>query len=270
MILVNGAATDQVVVTDRGLAYGDGVFRTFLVTDGRAHNWRFQSRKLAQDCAALALPCPVEAVLAEEVIRVSAAQRECIVKVIVTRGSGERGFAPPQNPVPTRVVMASPRLRYPEEFARGGVHVHVCRTRVAAQPRLAGVKHLNRLENVIARSEWSDPAVAEGLMLDTEGNVVGGTMTNLFMVDENGLVTPELSKCGVAGVTRERILAAATGHGVTCRVEPLTLDRVLGARELILVNSVIGAWAVRDIEGRTLRPGPGMTRVQAWLEEKDD
>jgi 4-amino-4-deoxychorismate lyase len=270
MILVNGAATDRVVVTDRGLAYGDGVFRTILVTDGRAHNWRFQIRKLAHDCAALALPCPAEAVLSKELMRASAEQRECIVKVIVTRGRAERGYAPPQDPMPTRVVIASPRLRYPQEFVRGGVRVHVCRTRLAAQPRLAGIKHLNRLENVLARSEWSDPAVAEGLMLDTEGNVVGGTMTNLLMVDENGLVTPELSKCGVAGVTRERILAAATRHGVTCRVEPLSLDRVLGARELILVNSVIGAWAVRDIEGRTFRPGPGMTRVQAWLEEKDD
>ncbi|MDH3288964.1 MAG: aminodeoxychorismate lyase [Betaproteobacteria bacterium] len=269
MILVNGAATNQVVATDRGLAYGDGVFRTFPVTSGRAHNWCFQFRKLAHDCAALALPCPAEAVLAEELIRVSAAQRECIVKIIVTRGSGERGYAPPQDPVPTRVVMASPRLHYPEEFARRGVRVQVCRTRLAAQPRLAGVKHLNRLENVIARSEWRDPAVVEGLMLDMEGNVIGGTMTNLLMVDENGLATPELSKCGVAGVTRERILAAAMRHGVTCRVEPLTLNRVLGARELILVNSVIGAWAVRDIEGRTLRPGPGMTRMQAWLEEKD-
>jgi 4-amino-4-deoxychorismate lyase len=270
MILVNGAATDQVAVTDRGLAYGDGVFRTFPVTGCRAHNWRLQFRTLARDCAALDLPCPAEAVLVEELTRVSAAQSECIVKVTVTRGSGERAYAPPQNPLPTRIVMASPRLRYPEEFTRGGVRVHVCRTRLSAQPRLAGVKHLNRLENVLARAEWSDPAVAEGLMLDTEGNVVGGTMTNLFIVDENALVTPELSKCGVAGVTRERILAAAMKDGVTCRIEPLTLDRVFGAEELMLVNSVIGVWSVRDIEGRRLRPGPGITRVRAWLDQDDD
>jgi 4-amino-4-deoxychorismate lyase len=270
MILVNGAATDLLAVTDRGLAYGDGVFRTFPVTGGRARNWRFQFRKLVADCAALALPCPAEALLAEELARASAAQGACIVKIIVTRGSSERGYAPPQDPVPTRVVMTSPRLRYPEEFSRGGVRVQVCSTRLAAQPRLAGVKHLNRLENVLARMEWRDPAVAEGLMLDIEGNVIGGTMTNLFMVDEIGLVTPDLSKCGVAGVTRERVLGAAARQGMGCRVEPVSLDRVHKARELILVNSVIGAWPVREIEGRTLKPGPGMTRVRAWLDQDDD
>jgi len=270
MILVNGAATDLLAVTDRGLAYGDGVFRTFPVIGGRAQHWRFQFRKLREDCAALALPCPEETVLADEVTRVAAAHAECIVKVIVTRGSGERGYAPPPNPVPTRVVTAAPRVRHPEEFARGGVRVRVCSTRLASQPRLAGVKHLNRLENVLARSEWSDPAVAEGLMLDSEGNVIGGTMTNLFMVDEIGLVTPDLSKCGVAGVTRGRVLAAAARQAVSCRIEPLSLDRVLGARELILVNSVIGAWPVREIEGRPLRPGPGSARVQAWADQEDD
>ena len=270
MILVNGAATDLLAVTDRGLAYGDGVFRTFLATGGQAPHWRFQFRKLREDCAALALPCPAETLLAEEVARVSAAHGECIVKIIVTRGSGERGYAPPQNPLPTRVVMATPRLRHPEESARGGVRVRVCSTCLAPQPRLAGVKHLNRLENVLARSEWSDPGVAEGLMLDTEGNVIGGTMTNLFMVDDIGLVTSDLSTCGVAGVTRGRVLAAAARHGVTCRIERLTLDRVLGAHELILVNSVIGAWPVREIERRALRPGQGITRVRAWLGEDDD
>ncbi len=270
MILVNGAVTDLLAVTDRGLAYGDGVFRTFPVTGGRARNWRFHFRKLAGDCAALALPCPPEAVLVEELNRLSAAEAECIVKFIVTRGSGERGYAPPQPAVATRVLLTSPPLQYPEEFARAGVRVRLCSTRLAAQPRLAGVKHLNRLENVLARSEWSDPAVAEGLMLDPEGNVIGGTMTNLFVLDEIGMVTPDLSKCGVAGVTRERILAAAARQGLSCRVEPVSLDRVLRARELILVNSVIGAWAVKDIEGRRLTPGAGMTRVQAWLEQDDD
>ena len=269
MILVNGAATDLLAVTDRGLAYGDGVFRTFPVAGGRARHWQSQFRKLAEDCAAVVLPCPAEGILAEELARVSAAQPECIVKIIVTRGAGERGYAPPQRLAPTRVVIASPRSHYPEEYARDGVRVRVCGTRLASPSRLAGVKHLNRLENVLARMEWSDPAVAEGLMLDGEGNVVGGTMTNLFIVDERGLATPDVSKCGVAGVTRARILAAASRHGVNCRVEPLPLGRVLATRELILVNSVIGAWPVRDIEGRALQPGEGTSRMTAWLGEDD-
>lgn len=270
MILVNGAAISHVAATDRGLAYGDGVFRTFPVKNGQARHWHLQFRKLESDCTALVLPCPAAQVLAEEVVRVAGARAQCVVKVIITRGSGERGYTPPQDPAPTRIVMAGPHPRYPREFSRDGVRVRVCFTRVAVQPRLAGVKHLNRLENVMARSEWSDPAVAEGLMLDMEGNVIGGTMTNVFVVDDRGFVTPDLSRCGVAGVTRGRLLAAAARDGVGCRVESLTLEHVLQARELILVNSVIGAWPVRDIEGRAMRPGAGMARVQAWLDENDD
>lgn len=270
MILVNGVATEVVAATDRGLAYGDGVFRTFRVNGGRASAWRLHYRKLAQDCTALDLPCPAEPVLAEEVMRASAAEEECVLKIIVTRGSGERGYEPPRHPQPLRVVMSGPRPRHPAEFARGGVKVCVCRTRAAIQPRLAGVKHLNRLENVLARSEWSDPAVSEGLMLDSNGNVIGGTMSNLFIVDAGGLVTPDLWGCGVAGVTRERILAAAARDGVSCRIETVNLDRALAARELILVNSVIGAWPVRAIEGCTLMPGPEAARIQSWLAENDD
>ena len=270
MILVNGAATEMVAATDRGYAYGDGVFRTFPVRAGRASAWPLQYRKLSQDCAALGLPCPAEAVLAEEVMRASAAQDESVVKIIVTRGGGERGYEPPRDPRPTRVVMASRGAPRPVDLARRGVQVRVCRTRAAIQPCLAGVKHLNRLENVLARAEWSDPAVSEGLMLDTRGNVIGGTMSNLFIVDATGLATPDLSGCGVAGVTRGRILAAAARDGVSCRIEALSLDRVLAAWEVILVNSVIGAWPVRVIEGRSLTPGPDNARIQTWLAEDDD
>ena len=270
MILVNGAATAMVAATDRGLAYGDGVFRTFRVKGGRASAWRLQHRKLAHDCAALGLTCPAEPVLAEEVMRASAALDESVVKIIITRGSSERGYEPPRDSRPMRVIMAGPGPSHPADIARAGVQVRICSTRVAIQPRLAGVKHLNRLENVLARAEWSDPAVAEGLMLDTEGNVIGGTMTNLFIVDESGLATPDLSNCGVAGVTRERILLAAARDGVSCRIEPLSLDRVLAARELILVNSVIGAWPVRSVEERSLAPGPEAARIRSWLAQDDD
>lgn len=270
MILVNGAATEAVAASDRGFAYGDGVFRTFPVRGGRASAWRLQYLKLAEDCNALDLPCPPEAVLAEEVARASAAQEDSVVKIIVTRGGGERGYEPPRVLHPMRVVMAGPGARHPVDLARNGVQICVCRTRAAIQPRLAGIKHLNRLENVLARAEWSDPAVAEGLMLDMDGNVIGGTMTNLFIADASGLATPDLSNCGVAGVTRGRILAAASRNDVSCRIEALSLDRVLAARELVLVNSVIGAWPVRAVAGRSLAPGPEATRIRSWLAQDDD
>lgn len=268
MILVNGAAADSVAVTDRGLAYGDGVFRTLLVRRGRPVAWARHYRKLAHDCAALAIPCPPEEALAGELAQAADASRDEIAKIIVTRGSGARGYAPPQPPSPTRIVMTAPVPDYPEEFSRAGVEVRFCRTRLAFQPRLAGVKHLNRLENVLARAEWSDPAVPEGLMLDADGHIVGGTMTNLFLVEGGRLLTPELARCGVAGVTRERVMEAAARQSVTCHQDLIPQARLLDAQEALLVNSVVGVWQISACAGRRWEPGTFARRVREWLDEE--
>jgi 4-amino-4-deoxychorismate lyase len=143
----------------------------------------------------------------------------------------------------------------------------LCRTRLSFQPRLAGVKHLNRLENVLARSEWSDPSIPEGLVADEEGSIVGGVMTNLFIVERGRLVTPELSRCGVAGVTRQRVIEAARKAGLSCSEEPVTLARLLDAEEAALVNSVIGVWQIKECAGRNWKPGEHITLMREWLDE---
>lgn len=268
MILVNGVAADSVAATDRGLAYGDGVFRTLLWRRGKPRWWPQQYRKLERDCGALAIACPTEAVLAEELARAVTETEDRVVKIIVTRGSGARGYAPPQKTSPTRIVMTAPLPEYPEEFSCAGVNVHLCRTRFSFQPRLAGVKHLNRLENVLARAEWSDPAVPEGLVLDEQDHIVGGTMTNLFVVEDGRLVTPALSRCGVAGVTRERVMEAAGKLGMVCREEPVTQARLRDAQEALLVNSVIGVWQIKACAGRSWEPGACAGRVREWLDEE--
>jgi 4-amino-4-deoxychorismate lyase len=132
------------------------------------------------------------------------------------------------------------------------------------------VKHLNRLENVIARTEWSDPAIAEGLLSDADGNVIGGTMTNMFIVREGMLRTPQLNACGVAGVTRDRIMDSARARGVRCETASIRWDEVLYADEVVLVNSVAGAWPVCEIEGRARPVGPLARQMQHWLRADDD
>lgn len=267
MILVNGAPADSVAATDRGLAYGDGVFRTMLARDRAPIAWDRHYRKLAADCAALDLPCPPAAVLARELARALDAPGPHVAKIIITRGSGPRGYAPPRQPSPTRVVMAGSPPEYPEEFERIGVEVRVCRTRLGFQPRLAGVKHLNRLENVLARAEWSDPAVPEGLMMDDEGHLAGGTQSNLFLLEEGRLVTPPLVRCGVAGVTRDRVMEAAASRGIPCREEPISQARLLRAEAALLVNSVVGVWGIRACGERRWAPGSWAGRVREWLDE---
>jgi 4-amino-4-deoxychorismate lyase len=269
MILVNGAACDTVAASDRGLTYGDGVFRTLAIRAGRVSSWTRHYRKLRRDCASLALSCPDEALLRGELERVAGGERDYAGKMIITRGPGERGYAPPRDVQATRVVMSFALPQYPGEFARDGVKVRVCALRLGSQPRLAGVKHLNRLENVLARAEWNDPGIAEGLVLDGAGNVIGGTMTNLIIVERGALVTPSLARCGVAGVTRERVIEAAERKGISCHVEDVGLDRLLQAEEVLLVNSLIGAWQVRELASRTWGAGRLAPDVRKWLDDED-
>ena len=256
---------------NRGLAYGDGVFRTLAVRRGAGpeHWWR-QYAKLAFDCGVLGIACPDEAVLEREVRSACDPDAECSVKIIITRGEGERGYRYQPAAEPTRIVASALATRYPDAYQERGVTARLCQLKLAHQPALAGVKHLNRLENVLARAEWSDADIAEGILCDGAGNVIGGTMTNLFMVLGDTLVTPKLDRCGVAGVTRDRVMAIAAREDVKCVVRPVPVRELFAAHEIFLVNSLIGAWPVRSMEDRNWSPGALTRLLQRRLMREND
>ncbi len=262
-VLVNGEAAAGIDALDRGLQYGDGVFRTLKVVAGDVLWWQDQYDKLAGDCAALNIPCPNRSVLEAEIRMLVSEPGVGVVKVIVTRGAGQRGYAMPAQAAPTRIVMG---------FAGSGnenrdVRVRWCELRLSSQPRLAGIKHLNRLENVLARSEWNDAGIAEGLLRDEAGSVICGTMSNLFIVEGGSLVTPELARCGVAGVARSRIIRAARHNGQAVKVERCSRERLLAAEGLFLCNSLIGVWRVAELENRTWPDDGWAEKLRSWLDE---
>lgn len=263
-------ASDVVPVTDRGLAYGDGVFRTVAFVDGRLRHWNSQYAKLAADCARLGLDCADPADFLDD-IQAAVADRAArsAVKLIVTRGPGERGYRLPRERRATRIVIPSPWPDYPGHYADDGVEVFACNTRLATQPALAGIKHLNRLENVLARAEWSDDAYAEGLMRDEAGRLIAGTMSNVFIVKGRVLYTPALTRCGIAGVTRQLIIDGATRAGVTVRLTDITWQRALEADEMLLVNSLIGVWRVRAVGAKPMGSIGMAGKARTWLEEAD-
>lgn len=264
MILVNGVPSEHIQATDRGLTYGDGVFRTLQIRAGRPFCWQRQFAKLQADCQALKIESPDFVTLSQELELIGAAEPDCVVKIIVTRGIGLRGYAPNSEAEPTRIVMSAPLPDYPASYLAEGVELHLCDLRLSRQPRLAGVKHLNRLENVLARMEWDDPAVAEGLLLDTAGNVIEGTMSNLFMLKDGMLFTPDLSYSGVAGVTRDRIMALAPVLGLELAVGNYTLDFLLQADEIVLCNSIMGVLQVKICRDKCWNPGaltPKLTKL---------
>jgi 4-amino-4-deoxychorismate lyase len=252
------------------LAYGDGVFRTFPMRGGKPLLWDRQYAKLAADCAALRITCPAVGAFERDLAAIAMNDRDCVIKIMVTRGSAQRGYAIPAAEAPTRVVIASALPDHPPHCYERGVRAHLCRLRLAAQPALAGIKHLNRLENVLARAEWNDPGVAEGLLCDAWDNVIGGTMSNLFLVKDSALATPDLARCGVAGVTRERVIELARDNKIPLRTANISIDELLGADELFVTNSVIGVWQIAALDRRTWTPGDLTAQMRSWLDHVQD
>src|SRR5690606_13424665 len=147
---------------------GDGVFETLAVRDGRCEFWDRHLQRLTRGCEALRLPAPRPDQLGEEAGSLVRDVRQGVLKIIVTRGSGGRGYRPSREAVPTRILMLSEWPVYPDDWHESGVAVRLCEQRLGSQPALAGIKHLNRLEQVLARMEWDDTDIAEGLLCDQQ------------------------------------------------------------------------------------------------------
>lgn len=269
MILVNGTASEYIPALDRGVAYGDGVFRTLLLDKGRPRAWREHYAKLQGDCVALGITCPDQDSVQADISHLAREAPNTGIKIIVTRGIGERGYAPVAGANACRIALSFPVPDVYKKYAAEGITARVCALRVGFQPRLAGIKHLNRLENVMARREWTDRSIAEGLLLDGAGNAIGGTMSNVFIVEQGALVTSDLSECGVAGVTRERVLRHARVLGVDCSIARISLQRLLDADEVFVTNSLMGACQVRTLGEKSWAAGDMTHTVRRWLDDED-
>jgi 4-amino-4-deoxychorismate lyase len=258
--LINGSFSQAISPLDRGFAYGDGVFRTLVVRYGLPENWPLHYQKLVADCAAINIVCPSAELLMSDLQQLFLPDEVAVAKIVVTRGEGTRGYTPPAITAPTRVVIKSAMPEYPKERFEEGVNLIVCETRLALQPKLAGVKHLNRLENVLARMEWNDQtingvSIADGILLDTNDNVIECTAANIFARFGDTLITPSLSQCGVAGITRQRIFELAHTLSLKTNIESFDLKKLLAADEVIICNSIYGAWQVKQIDNKALKIG---------------
>jgi len=264
--LINGTVASQISVLDRAFHYGDGVFETVAVHVGRALLWDSHMERLHTGCLRLGLIAPDVMLLRAEVDALCRGRERAVVKIIVTRGSGGRGYAPPDAPSPTRVVSVWPWPDYPVQNGRIGVSVCWCRTPASVNPRLAGIKHLNRLDQVLARAEWGNE-YTEGLMCDPGGHVVEGTMSNVFAVSGDTLITPDLSQSGVAGVMRAEVMAAAHHLGLRCEEARITGPELEQMGEIFLTNSIIGLWPVKALAARSYAIGKVSQTIQKAIRE---
>ena len=268
--LINGKAAEGIASTDRGLLYGDGLFETIAVLDGAMCSWPRHLSRLQAGCQRLGLPLVDHKILESECQSVAAGAGKAVLKILVTRGSGGRGYRVPEEVVATRIVQLHEWPAFVPACAEHGVAVRVCKLRLGQNPLLAGIKHLNRLEQVLARQEWDDPAVMEGLLLDTDDQLVEGTMSNLFLIREGVLVTPDLRQCGVAGVMRTRILELAGRLPIDTQVRLVEVRDLHAADEVFVCNSLIGIWPVVAVDSRSYEKGEITSRLQTLLETVPD
>lgn len=265
-VLLNGKSADGISVLDRGLHYGDGVFRTLRVRDGKPVFGTRQIERVCQDASRIRISSDAEMLMAE-VNSICSNDANGILKIILTRGSSDRGYAyaTPEN---ARLLILYPEPVFPAAHWQNGIRVHLCRTRLALNPVLAGIKHLNRLEQVLARQEWQDSTIAEGLMLDTDDRLIEGVSSNLFVIKGKQLLTPDLSRCGISGLTREMILEEAEAFADSVQVRSISIEDLMGADECFVCNSVIGVWPVRKLEEKTWSVGEMTRKIQQYIGEQ--
>jgi 4-amino-4-deoxychorismate lyase len=251
---INGRARAALDSSDRGIQYGDGLFETMRVCGARIRLLELHLERLYSGLERLDLPAPAPRGLRAELEAIAARRREGVVKLIVTRGTGLKAVRPGYRPSgferATRIVTLHalpPAQRQADPDA--AVRVRLCRTPLSVNPALAGLKSLNRLDSVLARSEWRDARVWEGLMGDADGHWLCGTMSNLFLRRGSLLTTPALDRGGVAGVMRRWVLQRAAGLQLGVREKLVSWRDLQSAEEMFMTNAVVGVKSVRSLQG---------------------
>lgn len=250
---------------NRAVAYGDGVFESILVVGGVAPLWHLHKLRLQLSLARLCIFCD-HAELEKQFLAALQQHPDGIIKLIVARSGGDRGYSARNSSSSVIRIICYPLPTYSCSRMREGVRLHICQQRLSHNPALAGIKHLNRLEQVFAASERNPVMADEGLMLDQTGAVIECTSSNIFIYRNEVLQTPRLDNCGVAGVMRSYIIEQmAAKIPSSVQQTRLILADVLAADTVFICNSVFGVMPVVSIGVSALSVRPELIE-KFWQE----
>ncbi|RKZ46519.1 MAG: aminodeoxychorismate lyase [Gammaproteobacteria bacterium] len=267
MFLLNGQSADSIDLLDRGLHYGDGLFETIAVINEQPLCLDKHLQRLLSGCERLKFDFDDIEILQSEINSICKDTDRAVLKIIVTSGTGGRGYKRNCSDLkPTRLLATYPWPQYPDNYLSQGIQVHLCSSRLGHNPGLAGIKHLNRLEQVLARNEWDDTNTMEGLMLDIDDNIIEGTMSNLFIIlPDKKLVTPDVSLCGIAGIVRQYIIDNCAELAYTSDVKKISLEDVYAASEMFFCNSVAGIMPVRQLSNHKFPAQLAANKIRQFL-----
>jgi 4-amino-4-deoxychorismate lyase len=265
--LVDGQPATTIDVLDRGLHYGDGLFETIACRNARACFLELHLQRLAEGCARLNIRYEDFPGLAARIRELATTRPRSIIKLILTRGSATaRGYGARGDERSRTVLLQYPWGPEDPQLWEHGVVARTATGRLGENPLLAGLKHLNRLEQVLIRAEWTDPLIQEALLFSSSGWLVSGTMSNVFLVTDGRLMTPAITHAGIRGVMRRVVINAAQRGAVAVTEQALDAAALAAAQEIFLTNARIGIWPVRILDGHERARGPVTRQLQQWLQ----
>ena len=235
---------------DRAFQYGDGIFRTFVVDNKKALHWKYHYKKIVEDCLALKINPPKEKDLLSDINSLFRSNKKSVGKFIISRGIGERGYKFDEDIMHNRFLIKTKMPSYPKEYFKIGVNLYVCKQKLNPSI-LSGVKHLNRLENIMARQEWKGDHYADGILLDQHGHVIECISSNIFMRVGKIIYTPKINYFGIKGVTRELIIKISKQLGFKIKETTFNLNSLLECDEVFITNSLFGVLQVKKIKNKS-------------------
>ncbi|MDG2107029.1 MAG: aminodeoxychorismate lyase [Woeseiaceae bacterium] len=236
-------------LNDRGFQYGDGLFETIAIRDGELRLWHYHVARLARGCKTLGIKMPSDDFLRKGVMHAlhksDTKKSSAIAKIIITAGVGPRGYGRTENISPSTLFAVFPVIPYRAAAYKDGIDLALCQTRLAINSSFAGLKTLNRLEQVLARNEFNETELTEGLTMDADDNIICGTMSNVFFIEGRTVHTPSLNRCGVAGVMRQHILTCLEEQKISTKIHKINFSEIRDFDEAFISNSQIGILPVR-------------------------
>ncbi|WP_116473117.1 aminodeoxychorismate lyase [Zobellella maritima] len=260
--------TDSCSALRRGWQLGDGHFTTIHGQAGRLRLWPYHQARLAEACARLQMVAPDWARLHEAALAQVAGNDEQVLRISLLRGPGARGYGIAGCGETTVVFNQSPFPAYYHDWRQTGIALGLCRGRLGSSPLLAGLKTINRLEQVLLKAELEEAGLDEGLVLNEADELVEAVTANLFWRRGQQVFTPDLSRAGVAGTMRSWVIDTLAEWGQ--RVQPVRagLAALQQADEIWLTNALMGVVPVASLTERVITSFPTVRQLQCEYEKR--
>ncbi|WP_416778681.1 aminodeoxychorismate lyase [Xenorhabdus budapestensis] len=254
MYWINGKLYDQLSANDRSVQFGDGCFTTIRVEQGQAVLLPLHIKRLQKGVEKLFMPVLDWMQLESHIKQVAAECESGVLKVILSRGNGGRGYSFDSISEPNQILSLS---SYPEQYhtlRERGVSLGLSPVAMGINPHLAGIKHLNRLEQVLIKRFIEQAKIDEALVLDSDGLLVECCTANIFWRRGKNVYTPDLSQCGVEGVMRQKIIQVLEDSDYNLSCVMRYPEALAHADEVIICNSLMPVMAVNQILAHKNQP----------------